>query len=71
MKKFGIKIVLRDNNPMAAEHLLGPDWESYRWYHTEAERDAGYEDVIRRLPNYRKGDRPAEIVTKIEREHAA
>ncbi len=68
MKKYGIKITLNDENPMRAEHLIGPDWEGFRWYNTEAEREAAYEDVIRQLPNYRKGDRPAETVTKVERD---
>jgi len=51
MKKYGIKIELSDTNPMRAEHLLGPDWESFRWYDTELERDKSYEEVIRQLPS--------------------
>ena len=39
MKNFGIRITLPEDDPMRAEHLLGPDWEGFRWYDTAEERD--------------------------------
>lgn len=66
MKKFGIRVTLTENNPMRLPHLLGEDWASTRWYETEQQRDAALIDMSRRLPNYREGDDPAQILTKIE-----
>lgn len=66
MKKFGIRVTLTENNPMRLPHLLGEDWASTRWYETEQQRDAALIDMSRRLPNYREGDDPAQVLTKIE-----
>lgn len=66
-KKFGLRITLAENNPMNASHLLGEDWESFRWYSSAAERDEAYDDVVRHMPNYRRGDHVAQVVEKIER----
>lgn len=66
MKKYGIRIKLDENNPMRAPHLLGEDWVSHRWYDNEERRDAMFEQMNRQLSIYRKGDSPAEVLTKIE-----
>jgi len=66
-KKYGIRITLTPENPMRADHLLGPDWESFRWYGSEAERDEALLDVNRHMPNYRDGDRQAQFAEKVER----
>ena len=66
-KKYGIRITLTQENPMRAEHLLGPDWESFRWYVSAAERDEALTDVNRHMPNYRQGDRQAQIAEKVDR----
>ncbi len=52
---------------MRAPHLLGEDWEALRWYDSEEERDAAFEDMNRRIEYYRNGDSPSRILTKIER----
>lgn len=49
-------------------HLLGPDWEAYRWYASEEERDQALEDMQRDLPNYRKGDHVAQVLERVERD---
>jgi len=66
-KKFGIRITLTAENPMRASHLLGEDWESFRWYDTPEARDEAYEDITRHMPNYRQGDHQAQIATKVDR----
>ena len=67
MKEYGIKISLPEDDPMRAPHLLGPDWEGFRWYPTEQERDEAFEDMNEDLSWYRRGDRPSQIVQKVER----
>lgn len=65
-KRFGIRVTLTRDNPMRLPHLLGEDWEAVHWYDSESERDRALVDMSRRLPNYREGDDPAQILTKIE-----
>jgi len=64
-KRFGIRCTLPADDPMAAPHLLGPDWEAYRWYDSEQERDAAIEDFSLEHLYSRRGDRPSVIYTKI------
>ena len=65
MKRFGIRITLTESNPLRQPHLLGDDWAGIRWYNTENERDLALTDIQRQLPNYRIGDVPAQVLTKI------
>lgn len=67
MKKYGIRITLTEDNPMRAPHLLGEDWEAYRWYDDPGARDQALEAMRTRLPNYRLGDLPSQIVEPVER----
>lgn len=67
MKKYGIRITLTEDNPMRQPHLLGEDWEAYRWYDDRQTRDQALENMRTRLPNYRLGDVPAQIVEPVER----
>lgn len=67
MKSYGIKITLPEDDPLRAEHLLGPDWAGYRWYATAEERDDAFTDMQEELLWYRKGDRPSQIVEKVEK----
>lgn len=66
-KRFGIRITLREDDPMGLPHLLGEDWEAFRWYATEQERDRAFEEIQEQLPNYRVGDYPSQVLTKVER----
>ncbi len=66
-KPYGIRCSLPSDDPMSAPHLLGPDWEAYRWYQTEQQRDADYEDYSREHIYSRRGDQPSVIYTKISR----
>ncbi len=57
-KPYGIRITLPEDDPRRAPHLLGPDWEAYRWYATPEERDQAMKDMLREHPYSRRGDRP-------------
>ena len=66
-QRFGIRCTLPPDDPMAAPHLLGPDWEAYRWYDSAQERDAALEDFSREHLYSRRGDKPSVIYTPISR----
>jgi hypothetical protein len=68
MKRFGIRITLPPGSTLAAPHLLGPDWEAFRWYASEAERERAFAAIARDLPNYRVGDHPAQRLERVERD---
>lgn len=67
MKHYGIRVTLPETDPMRNAHLLGPDWESFRWYNTAEERDDAFQDMRRHLPIYREGDKISQVLEKIER----
>ncbi len=67
MKQFGIRITLPEDSTMNKDHLLGKDWESYRWYSTVEERDRAYDDMMSQPSNYREGDIVQQVLHKIER----
>ena len=66
-KKYGIRGVLPEGDPMRSPHLLGDDWEWFRWYDSEAERDRVFSDMTNKHPHYRLGDYPSMILTKVYR----
>ncbi|MDH3316549.1 MAG: hypothetical protein OER43_12400 [Gammaproteobacteria bacterium] len=65
-KQYGIRVTMPPTDPMRAPHLLGEDWEALRWFDSEEERDAVFEDMNRRVEYYRDGDNPSRILAKIE-----
>lgn len=67
MKKFGIRATMPPGDPMRAPHLLGEDWEYFRWYDTREARDEAFVEMNRRIVYYRNGDHPSQILTKVER----
>lgn len=67
MKQFGIRITLPTDDTMAAPHLIGPDWEGYRWYDSAEERDKAYREMLEQPPYYRRDEDPTQILTKVER----
>lgn len=67
MKRFGIRVTMPPTDPMRRSHLLGEDWEAFRWYETEAERDTAFDNMNSEVVYYRDGDKPSQILTKIER----
>jgi hypothetical protein len=67
MKSFGIRVTMPPTDPMRKSHLLGEDWEAFRWFETEAERDTAFDNMDRDIVYYRDGDNPSQILSKIER----
>lgn len=65
--RFGIHCTLPPDDPMSAPHLLGPDWEAYRWYDSEQERNLAIQEFSREHLYSRRGDRPSVIYTKVTR----
>lgn len=68
MKRFGIHLTLPKGDPLALPHLLGPNWEAFRWYDTPAERDRALEELGREHLFSRRGDVPSLHANKIDRE---
>jgi len=66
MKRYGIRATLPAGDTMRAAHLLGDDFESYRWFDTAEKRDAAYEIMAKQLYNYRKGDVVTQVLEKVE-----
>lgn len=66
-KRFGIRCTLPPDDPMSAPHLLGPDWEAYRWYDSEQELDEAIESFGREHVYSRRGDKPSVIYSKVSR----
>jgi TPR repeat protein len=52
---------------MRAPHLLGPDWEAFRWYETAAERDDALERLRRGDVYYRPGDVQSLVLERVDR----
>lgn len=67
MKRFGIRITLPEGDPMRKPHLLGEEWESYRWYETQAERDQALSEMSQEHVYSRAGDVPRLVLSKVEK----
>ena len=52
---------------MRSAHLLGTDWEGYRWFDSESDRDRAFEEMLRQPRYYRKGDIATQVLAKVER----
>lgn len=68
MKKYGIRITLPPDDTMAAPHLLGENWEAYRWFDSGEDRDQAYREMLEQPPYYRRDEDPAQVLTKVEQE---
>ena len=49
------------------DHLLGKNWEYFRWYKNPEERDHAYHEMSSQPSNYRKGDTIQQILHKVDR----
>ena len=65
---YGIRISLPDDDPFAA--LVGEDWITEHWFHSEVERDIAMTDMSAEHIYSRRGDRPTLQFTAIERNEA-
>lgn len=68
MKQYGIRVILPEGDPMRGPHLLGNNFESFRWFDNQMDRDAAYDEMRRRVPFYRASDVVSQVVEKVERE---
>lgn len=68
MKLYGLRGSLPPEDPMRAAHLLGPDWCWERWYDNLTARELAWEELQQPMQYYRQGDRPSQVVTRVERE---
>lgn len=68
MKKYGIRLTMPEDDPMRAEHLLGPDWVSYKWFQSEKQRDEMFAQMRREHLYSRRGDIPSIVPEKVEEE---
>ncbi len=64
-KKYGIRISMPEDDTMAMGHLLGENWESFRWFETAELRDRIYRQMSATPRNYRVGDRATVELEKI------
>lgn len=60
-------MTLPAEDPMRAPHLLGADWEAFRWYPTPSDRDAAYTRLRDGDVYYRPGDRQSLVIEKLDR----
>jgi len=67
MQQFGIRITLPETSTLCRDHLLGKNWEGFRWFSTEEEREAALKEMSKQPGNYRKGDEIQQILERIER----
>jgi len=65
--KFGIRITLPEGNTMAMEHLLGKNWEYFRWFSSAEQRDTAFADMQRQPSNYRIGDTIRQVLQKVDK----
>ena len=65
-KPYGILIKMPENDPLAAPHLLGEGWTAERWFDSENARDEAYVGMLKNPGNYREGDTPSIVLTKID-----
>ena len=59
--RYGIRCTLRPDDPMAAPHLLGPNWVAHYWYETAPERDAALVEMASEHRFSRRGDAPSVV----------
>ena len=51
---------------MSAAHLLGPDFEAFRWFESCEARDEAFEAMQSHPDYYRSGDVPTQVLSKID-----
>lgn len=66
MKRYGIRITLPPGDTMRAAHLLGENWETFRWFETPEARDNVFVDMQSQLVYNRRGDTPTQILEKLD-----
>lgn len=65
-KRYGIRVQLPTSDTLTAPHLLGADWSQWHWYPSAEARDRAFEAMLRQPGYYRAGDRPSQVLTKVD-----
>lgn len=55
-QKYGVKMTLQENSPLSAEHLLGDQFASERWFDTKEERETFLESYQKPYIYFRRSD---------------
>jgi len=63
---YGIRLTLPRGDTLS--RLIGADWQAFRWFDTELERDRALEQLQARHPFARPGDFPTYVYEKVVRE---
>ena len=58
-------MTLPEGDPMRLPHLLGADWESFRWFDSAQERDTELAEMQAKHPYYRVGDFASVVYSKV------
>jgi hypothetical protein len=66
-RRYGIRITLPPQDPLASPHLLGRNWESFRWYADPATRDRAMREMLKEHPYSRRGDLPSIVCEPVDR----
>lgn len=65
-RAYGLRLSLPADDTMSA--VLGADWHTFEWFHSEAERATRIAELTAQFAYYRKGDRPTYVIEKIQRD---
>jgi hypothetical protein len=65
-RAYGLRLSLPPGDTMTA--LLGENWHSFEWFHSEAERARRIAELKTQFAYYRKGDRATYVIEKVDRD---
>jgi hypothetical protein len=68
MKRYGIRVTLPPEDFLSSPHLLGRDWQGYRWFDSEQERDRRLEEMQALPRYYQRDEQPRQVLTKVEKD---
>ncbi len=68
IKKYGVKMTLKEHDPLRLPHLFGDEFSAERWFATKEERQAFLDSYQQPFIYYRKSDRPRFNYELLERE---
>ncbi|MGB5209393.1 MAG: hypothetical protein WBO47_07900 [Gammaproteobacteria bacterium] len=68
-RPFGLRLSLPAGDTMSS--VLGEDWQSLEWFHTDQERARRIAELRTQFAYYRKGDRATYLIEKVDRDSAA
>ncbi len=65
-RAYGLRLSLPTDDTMSA--VLGKDWHTFEWFHTETERTSRIAELTAQFAYYRRGDRATYVIEKIQRD---